>query len=255
MAHAPRLAATMMTGLLGLAWPAPEARAASLSVNPTKIQLSKQLPSTVLTLRNEGTTPTRLQITAHAWDQSLNGDMELGPTTDIVFFPSLLVLEPGQSRAIRIGTATPFTPSERSYRIFVEELPPAATPEGEQPSAVRMYTRIGIPVFLQPERPEPRPGLAGVGVADGAVVFRLTNAGTMHFVPKSVVVRAVAAPGEPPIQRELNSWYILAGGARQFSVPFESPDCSRIRSLTVEAQVDELVLKEQLATPQGTCRP
>ena len=254
MAHLPRLAVTMMAGLLGLAWPAPEARAASLSVNPTKIQLSRQLPRALLTLRNEGTSPTRIQITAHAWAQSLEGEMELQPTTDIVFFPSLLVLEPGQSRAIRVGTTTPFSASERSYRIFVEELPPASS-EGQQASAVRMYTRLGIPVFLQPERPEPRPALAGLALAEGALMFRLTNAGTKHFVPASVVVRGVAASGERAIETTLTGWYVLAGGARQFTVPFESPDCGRIRFLIVEAQVDEVMLKEELATPQGTCRP
>ncbi|HXE80606.1 MAG TPA: fimbria/pilus periplasmic chaperone [Vicinamibacterales bacterium] len=254
MAHAPRLAVTMLTGLLGLASPAPEARAASLSVNPTKVQLSKQQPSMLLTLRNEGTTATRLQVTAHKWNQSLTGEMELQPTTDLVFFPSLMVLEPGQSRSVRIGTTTPFTASERSYRIFVEELPPPDNKSG-QASAVRMYTRLGIPVFLQPDHAEPRPGLAGVAVADGALTFRITNAGTQHFVPTSVVVRGLAGNGEPALEERLNSWYVLAGGAREFTVPLDSPECSRIRSLVVEAQVDERVLREQLATPHGTCRP
>lgn len=255
MAHTPRLAVmTVITGLLGLAAPPPEARAASLSVNPTKIQLSRQLPSTLLTLRNEGASATRIQITAHQWDQTLGGEMMLKPTTDLVFFPSLLVLEPGQSRAIRIGTTTPFTASERSYRIFVEELPPPAAGAEEQ-SAVRMYTRLGIPVFLQPDRAAPRPALSGLSLDSGTFTFRLANAGTGHFVPDSVVVRAVDANGEPALERKLTGWYVLAGGARQFTVPFETPECSRIRSLIVEAQVNEVVLKEQLATPQGTCRP
>jgi len=252
MAYAPRLAVTMMTGLLGLALPAPEARAASLSVNPTKIQLSRQLTSTLLTLKNEGDSAIRIQVSSHAWDQGLNGEMELQPTTDIVFFPSLLTLEPGETRRVRVARAKAITAREQTYRIFVEELPSG---EGEQPSAVRIFTRIGIPVFLQPDRPESRPALSELAVADGTLLFRLTNAGTKHYVPTSVVVRGVAAGGEAALQRELNSWYVLAGGARQFTVPFDSPDCSRIRSLIVEAQVDELVLKEQLATPRGTCRP
>lgn len=254
MACTPRLTVTMMAGLLGLAFPAPEARAASLSVNPTKIQLTREAPRALLNLKNEGTAPTRIQITAHAWNQGLDGQMELRPTTDLVFFPSLLVLEPGQSRAIRIGTTMRFAASERSYRIFVEELPPSAS-EGQQASAVRMYTRLGIPVFLRPERPEPRPALGGLSLDEGAFTFRLANAGTGHFVPNSVVVRGVTASGEPALERKLTGWYVLAGGAREFRVPFDSPECSRIRSLVVEAQVDQLVLKEQLATPQGTCRP
>src|SRR5918993_1012440 len=104
MAQMPRLIATVIAGLAGLILSASEARAASLSVNPTQIRLSRQSPSALLTIKNEGSSPTRVQIAVHAWDQRLDGQMDLKPTTDIVFFPSMLTLNPGQGRTIRIGT-------------------------------------------------------------------------------------------------------------------------------------------------------
>jgi fimbrial chaperone protein len=254
MANTPRLIATVIAGLVGLVLTAPEARAASLSVNPTQIRLSRQSPSALLTIKNEGTSATRVHVTVHAWDQRLDGQMDLKPTTDIVFFPSMVTLTPGQGRTIRIGTTAAFTATERSYRIFIEELPTPAE-EGVQGSAVRMYTRLGIPIFLEPSDAKPLPRLGAAKLGDGELHFRLENSGTSHFVPESVVVKGYGARGEVILNRKLTGWYVLAGGARQFDVSFDSPDCGRLRSLAIEAQVGETVLKEQLATPRGTCRP
>jgi fimbrial chaperone protein len=253
MAHTPRLIATAVAGLVGLVLPAPEARAASLSVNPTQIRLSRQSRSALLTIKNEGSTATRVQITVHAWAQRLDGQMDLKPTTDIVFFPSMLTLNPGQGRTIRIGTTAAFTGTEQSYRIFIEELPTPQT--GTEGSAVRMYTRLGIPIFLSPPDEKPVPALAAATLESGTLNFRLENSGTAHFVPDSVVVKGYGARGEVILNHKLTGWYVLAGGARAFDVSFESPDCSRLRTLAIEAQVGETLLKEQLATPRGTCRP
>jgi fimbrial chaperone protein len=254
MAQTPRLIATVVAGLVGLAFPAPEARAASLSVNPTQIKLSKESPSALLTIKNEGTTATRVQVTVHVWAQRLDGQMDLKPTTDIVFFPSMLTLEAGQGRTIRIGTTAAFTTTERSYRIFIEELPSPGT-EGLDASAVRMYTRLGIPIFLAPHNAKALPSLSTVKLDNGALNFRLENTGSAHFVPESIEVKGYGARGEATFNRKLTGWYVLAGSARDFTVPFDSPDCSRLRSLVIEAHVGQTVLKEQLATPRGTCRP
>lgn len=241
-----------VAGLAGLFTFAPEAGAAALSVNPTKIRLSARAPTALLTVKNDGDSPLRVQLTVQAWSQQLGGEMQLEPTTDIVFFPSLLALGPGQARTIRIGTTAPFAATERSYRIFVEELPPPRTGD-EVAGGVRMYTRLGIPIFLQPERPKAEPVLAGVELGNGALSFRIENAGTMHFVPESVEVKGLGADGSVAFTRRLQAWYVLSGGARRFTVPFEAADCNHLRSLAIEVRVGDAVLKEHRATPQGTC--
>ena len=254
MAYQPRLIATVIAGLVGLAVPAPEARAASLSVNPTQIRLSPRAPSALLTLRNEGTAAIRVQVSVHAWAQRLTGEMDLNPTTDIVFFPSMLTLEPGQARTIRIGTTASFTQREQAYRMFVEELPSPNAP-GTDASAVRMYTRLGIPIFLEPETVRTEAALSDVRLQGDTLTFRLRNTGTWHFIPDTVVVRGSGPRGEVVLDRNLTGWYVLAGTAREFTVTFDSNECGVVRALAIEARVGHLELKEQLATPRGTCRP
>ncbi len=69
---------------------APSASAATFSVNPTQIYLSGRATSSLLTLRNDSTEMLRFQLSAFAWTQSAAGEIELGPTEDVVFFPALL---------------------------------------------------------------------------------------------------------------------------------------------------------------------
>ena len=66
---------------------------------------------------------------------------------------------PGEQRNIRIGTAAPPGASEKTFRIFIEELPaPAAGSSGGLPGQVTIRTRLGIPIFLGPR--ERSPGVA-----------------------------------------------------------------------------------------------
>ena len=239
-----------MLGLvLGQAAPA---IAASFSVDPTQIRLSADTPSALLTIRNESTHAVRMQLTAAAWSQSLRGEMELQPTGDIVFFPALFTLAPGQDRKIRVGTTASFGGVERSYRLIVEELPPdpSQVPPG---SGVQMLTRISLPVFLRPASPRAAAALQAVGLVDGSVSFRLQNTGTVHVTPEAVRVRGFAAGGETVIDRDIAGWYVLAGSARVFTLGISPPDCSRIRSLAIQVTVNGTVLSERLEAPGGTC--
>ena len=232
-----------MTGTLP-----PEARAASLSVNPTRIRLSTRTPSSLLTVKNEGQTATRVQITAHAWSQRLDGEMDLKPTTDIVFFPSLLTLEPGQARTIRIGTTAAIGAAERTYRIFVEELPPL----DRQTNGVRVLTKMGIPIFMKPPKEVASATLNNLGQKSGKLFFTLTNDGTVHFVPNEIRVRGFAGSAAA-VDNRLEGWYILAGGRRDYDMAFPAAECSRITSVTVDVQFGSESLQERLQTPNGVC--
>jgi fimbrial chaperone protein len=231
------------------------AGAAAFSIDPTQIRLSARAPSALLTVRNESAAPVRLQISAFAWAQAASGEMQLGPTDDIVFFPALFTLAPGEARKVRVGTTAAFGSVERSYRLFVEELPgePGARPAGS--TGVQVLTRMGIPVFLQPDSPRAAASLGGLGIRDGAVSFRLQNTGTVHFVPDVVRLRGEDEDGTAVIDHAIRSWYVLAGGAREFQVTVEPPQCRRVRLLRVDVQVGDTVMRERLETPRGTCRP
>lgn len=204
-------------------------------------------------MKNESPQAVTLQVSAFAWAQSAEGEMQLAPTDDIVFFPALLTLQPGEQRRIRIGTTASLGGSvERSYRLFVEELPPERRSDS---TVVAVLTKMGIPIFLQPSTSKAQAGLRNLASSSSAFSFQLENTGSVHIVPRAVRVVGVGATGETVFDRNLQSWYVLAGGTRMFTVPTPAPECSRLRSLTVEVQVGDSVVKERLETPRGTCGP
>lgn len=203
----------------------------------------------LLTLRNESTEILQFQLSAFAWAQSPSGEMQLEPTDDIVFFPTLLTLKPMETRRVRVGSATAQDVREKTYRIFVEELPPSGTSTS---TGIRVLTKMGIPIFVRPAKEVATATLTDLRQQDGALRFTLTNAGTVHVVPQSIKVRGLAG-SNTAFDRELEGWYVLAGGRREFEMAFPKNACAQVTSIVVNVEFASGKLQERLQTPNGAC--
>jgi fimbrial chaperone protein len=224
------------------------ADAATFTVDPTQVFITGRSGSVLLTLRNETQEPLRFQLSAFAWDQSVSGEMQLQPTEDVVFFPSLLTLGPGEVRRVRVGSATTPGTREKTYRIFVEELPPL------EPSAggVRVLTKMGIPVFVRPTKEVASATLSGLERRSDRFRFALDNSGSVHLMPTRITVRGLAGT-TAAFTQTLEGWYVLAGGRREFDMALPETECSRVTSLNVEIEFATGKVQEQLQTPGGIC--
>jgi P pilus assembly chaperone PapD len=127
--------------------------AGSLRVGPTRLELSARHPVAVLEVQNTGDQPSFVQLDAFLWTQAGTVDL-LESTTQLITTPLVVNLAPGATRLVRVGLREPAGPTgqpnrttlERSYRVFVREVPPAARAE----SGLRFAVRIGVPVFALP---------------------------------------------------------------------------------------------------------
>jgi fimbrial chaperone protein len=228
--------------------------ASTFSVNPVQVVLSGRTKSALLTLKNTSSDPLRFQLSVAAWDQSAQGEMLLKPTRDIVFFPQLVTLAAGEERKVRVGTVIPPGPAERTYRIFIEELPPRGTPEPSEPGAqVRVLTKMGIPIFLQPANTVAEGRIQGLGVARGRLSFQVKNTGNVHFSVQAIRITGSGAAGEPVLQGELRGWYVLAGGTRIYEFEMPRAECAKIAALSLEVQTTQKALSERLDLPPGAC--
>ncbi|MBI1873417.1 MAG: molecular chaperone [Acidobacteria bacterium] len=229
----------------------------SFTVSPTIIELTSRARTALLTIRNESGETLRFQLTVFVWSQRPDGEMELTPTEDIVFFPTLFAVEPKQDRRVRVGlgTATLFGPSEKSYRIFVEELPSAQAAPQAAGSEIKVLTRMGLPIFLRPVSPKSSASLSDLGLRDGRAEFDLRNTGNIHLIPREARISGFGERGDRLFVSDLQSWYVLAGGARHYAVDLTGGQCQQVRRLEVEFGFESATLKDRLETPGGVCRP
>jgi fimbrial chaperone protein len=231
---------------------ATSARAAKFDVAPISLSLSAKTTSGTLALTNRSKEPLRFHISAFAWNQNTDGEMQLQPTTDIVFFPAMLTLNPNESRQIRVGTKIKPGAIERSYRLFVEELPPLSKTQEEEANSVRVLTKMGLPIFIEAQAPKAAPSVTPLVLKGRQVTFSVKNSGSAHMRVQKVMLTAKSA-AKTVHSEELPAWYVLAGGTRTYAVTLPEAACKEATSLEVKMESDSGSPKASLA--KFSCGP
>jgi fimbrial chaperone protein len=172
--------------------------------------------------------------------------MLLAPSEDVVVFPPLLALEPGEQRNLRVGALVPGGAKEKTYRVFIQELLQELP---EAPPGVRVVSRIGIPVFLPPARPVTRTAIEGPVGDGGSVRFRIRNDGTVHVRPNAVRLVASDGEGRALVERDLHAWYVLSGGERAYRVELPAAVCPGVRRVSVAVELGGEVLRSHAEGP------
>ena len=227
------------------------AHAGSFQVNPIRIILSPQSTSALLEVQNDGSETARFQIGVFEWDQSADGEMVLNPTEDVIFYPKLLTIEPGDQRNIRVGTKQVTVATEKSYRIFVEELPPA---DDTQQRGIRLLTKMGVPIFIQPIKQLVQAELGEMKMGGNEFSFEIRNTGNIHFVPGKIRVIGKDMASQILLERSPQPWYILTGGVRKLSIPISPPECKQLHELTIEVEVEGKTLNQAFPVPAEVCQ-
>ena len=227
------------------------AHGGTFQVNPIRITLSPQSTSALLAVQNDGSETSRFQIGVFEWDQSADGEMVLNPTEDLIFYPKLLTIEPGDQRNIRIGTKQAVVSTEKSYRIFVEELPPL---DDTQQKGIRLLTKMGVPIFIQPIKQLVQAELGEMKMDGNEFFFEIKNIGNVHFLPGKIRVVGKDTTSRILLEREPQPWYILTGGVRKFSIPISPRECKQLHDLTIELEVEGKTLKQEFAVPAQVCQ-
>jgi fimbrial chaperone protein len=235
---------------LGAASPA---RAASLQVVPVVVELSAAEPRATLVVKNLGDAPVRLELSPSAWNQTPDGEMRLAPAPEVVVYPPLLQLAPQEERKVRISVTAGFGPREQSYRLFIQELPPAEKPA--EKTAIRFLTRVGVPIFLMPARPELRAEITGTAVYAGRLAATLKNTGTTRISPGKAKIEGLDADGKSVFSTSFDFWYVLAGGERVIKAALPAEPCARVRAVVLEVPVGDAFVRARVATPGGACGP
>ena len=236
----PRIAATCgLAAIPVLLLTGVAARAQSLSVMPVNIYLAPGQSATTLTVTNQGTTKTSVQIRAFDWNQQADGD-QLAPSDAVVVSPPIASIDPGASQVVRLILRQTPQGHEATYRILVDQIPPPA-----EPGIVHLVLRLSIPIFAEPSTRAFPQLKFHLEVDGGQMVLVGSNGGLRHEAVRDIEVltsdgrKLKAAPGSSP--------YILAGSTRHWNISVEGPLPAPGDSLQMTGHADAGAIKEQIS--------
>jgi fimbrial chaperone protein len=184
--------------------------AQSLSVLPVNIQLAPKQMATTLTVINQGPAETSVQIRAFSWKQ-VNGAEQLLPSDDVQVSPPIATIAPGATQIVRLVLRRAPQGSEATYRILLDQIPPAA-----ESGTVRVALRLSIPVFALPNARTAALVKYRVENKGGVATLVATNGGTRHETLRNVTLNNSQGIDMKPSANA--SPYILAGATRSWPI-------------------------------------
>lgn len=228
--------------------------AGEFQVSPIMMNLGKTAKSGVITVSNVGDEKINLQVQASEWMQDKEGKDHYSESTDIVFFPKIISLEKGDSQLIRVGMKGAPPQSEKTYRLYIEEIPqPKKADKGKAQVAIAI--RFGVPIFIKPTSESLKGLIDHVTVEKGTATALVRNTGNVHFKITSVTVTGKTAGGQEVFSKEIQGWYLLAGAERSYSVPMPKEVCSKLEQIQFDIKAEALTLSSSRPMHKEMCLP
>lgn len=248
--HAPALKALLLAcAALVLAH---EPARAEFAVNPIRLDLGPAARNGAIAVRNEGQEPLGFQMQAMEWTQDAEGKDKYTETADLIFFPKIMTVEPGKETLLRVGVKNAVLPTEKTYRLFIEQMP-GERAEKKPGAAVNVLIRFGAPIFVAPATPRDSAEFTVASLAKGVLTLGVRNTGNRHQVVQGIELKGQDAQGNEVYSLTLADRYILAGTTKTYTTTIPAAQCSRIAGLTVELKTDKLGLKNKLDVNRAMC--
>ncbi len=235
-----------------------QAIAADFQVQPTTMDLGSRIKSGVFSVINSGNEKIDFQVSVQEWNQDEKGKDVYADTKEIVFFPKVMSVEPNSQRAIRIGLKTPPSAKEKTYRLFVQEIP---TPKKTQDVDVNKKVKAGVtiafrfsmPIFVKPLKPQENYVIDRIEMSNGTVKAVVKNTGNVHVKLRAVKFSGKAADGKELFSKEVAGWYILNGLSFSYEAEIPKDICGKIAKIDLSAQTESGKIDGALDVQKTMC--
>jgi fimbrial chaperone protein len=225
------------------------ALAGSFKAIPVRLTIDAKSKTAVLKIVNEGEEKVTVQLEARSWEQDEHGNDIYGETNDIIFFPTMANIEKGETRIIRVGYNGKAGPQEKTYRLFMQELP--VSKPGEM--ALKFALTLSIPVFISPEKEIKNWTAEASGLAEESLKVLVNNHGNSHIIVSKIKAVGLDESGAEVFSKEAAGWYNLAGKARLYPVGIQHEDCIKTKNIRVEATIEKTGKEFNLDVDKEMC--
>lgn len=207
--------------------------AANIEISPVKVYLDGKTRIEKVSIKNRDESDISLKVKVFRWTQEEGGADKYEDTEDLIVVPRIINLKKGEERILRIGINKLLGTKEATYRIYIEEVPQRE--EETKGATVKLYMKIGIPVFVTPEKTHPKVEIEEPKVENKELKFKVINKGNAHTVIGGITVTGNDAHGKNVFIREVGGWYLLAEAARHYQVPI--PEISGAQNLKIKVKL------------------
>lgn len=221
-------------------------------VTPIRLDLGKDAKSGVITVINEGEEKLHVQMKAYEWTQGTEGKDQYAETNDIIFFPKIMVFEKKEERILRAGIRMPAITKEKTYRLFIEEIPDPKKADGVQ---VAIAIRFGVPIFVKPLKEEAKGELEKIELSKGTLNIVIKNTGNTHFIINSITLKGRTPNDEERLSRELSGWYLLSETSRLHTTSIPEEICNDLKKIDIQVKTDKFTLEGKLDIDKALCVP
>ena len=227
--------------------------AGEFSVTPIRLELGAAIRSSVINIKNDDTQKLNFQLQAVEWSQDSAGKDQYTVSQDLIFFPKILSVEPGEEGLIRVGTKTPAVSTEKTYRLFIEELPSPNKSTAGNGAQINVLIRFGAPVFISPLKPLDSLDIENFQINEGVVSLSVKNTGNRHQFVQGINLRGLDRTGNEVYGLTLTDRYLLTGSAKSYAATIPPGQCGKVTSLAVEFKTDKFVATRKLDVSRSMC--
>ena len=228
-------------------------QAAEFTINPLLVDLDRGNRASEILVRNEGSTPLRMQVQASSWRQDAKGQDQYEPADGLLYFPRTMEIPPGDSRIIRVGVKAAPVTQEDAYRVFVEELPPAAAASAPAGASLLVLLRVGVPVFVAPAQPQRQAEITALDLHGTTAEWVVANKGNVHVRADRFELTGLARDGTRLFEQPFQERYVLAGAVKVLRFDIPQDKCAQLAVLEATVTGENLDLKRKLDVTPGSC--
>jgi fimbrial chaperone protein len=222
------------------------------NIKPIWVYLNSNKKVESLHLKNRAKEAVTIQIKTFEWTQDDKGTDVYTPTEEIFYMPRVITLNGEEERTIKIGYDKKPSLVEKTFRIFFEELPKAKIKTDE--TGMQIALKLGVPIFIAPQKKEgPKGEITNASVLKHRLSFQIINNGKEHFYPKSITVSATDAEGKDVFSDKQQTWYILPGKNRTYTVDIPADKCRIIKTLSIEAELEKAKISKTVSIDNKSC--
>jgi fimbrial chaperone protein len=241
----------MIVGQLILFFLPLSADASEWRVSPIRLDLHEEARSGLIRVINDSNEKIHVQVKAMECVQDSEGKDRYVETSDIIYFPRIMILEKGEEKGLRAGSKGFPDVREKTYRLFIEEIPTSNAVKG---IGVAIALRFGVPVFVSPQKTKKAQGaVEKIEMRDGLLKFVVKNTGNVQFRMDSIQIRGLNQDKKEIYSKDIVGWYLLNGASRPYHAEVPLEICGHLKQIEIEVKTSAFQFRDSLDLGEAVC--